>query len=391
MTEKRDYYEVLGVDRNASQQEIKSAYRRLVKKYHPDLHPDDPDAREKFKEVSEAFSVLSDPEKRQRYDRFGFAGVSDQGGFEGAGFSMEDILSQIFGFGDIFGGGRRRSKRPRQVRGEDVEDRIRLTFEEAAFGVEKEVAIRRVVPCGECGGKGGTGVERCPRCGGSGEIRQVRNLGFSQFINVTTCPQCRGTGEFVKRVCKKCKGKRIEIDTKKIKVNVPPGVESGMHFKIEGAGHLPSRDAIPGDAFLQVVVEPHPLFKRDGADVYGELHVDLATAILGGEVSLPVVDGQVKLKIPPGTQSHTEFRLRGKGIPKFKRGGRGDHYVKVVVDVPLDLTDEQVALIKRFQEIEEEKSAAAREKAEKERREEAGGPQPSNNMMPKRFGKTRRK
>ncbi|MHA1731179.1 MAG: molecular chaperone DnaJ [Promethearchaeota archaeon] len=356
--EKRDYYEVLGVGKDANDADLKRAFRKKAKQYHPDLHPDDPDATEKFKEVQEAYAVLSDPDKRRRYDQFGHAGL-EGGGFEGAGFSFSDIFGS-FGdiFGDIFGGGRSRRRgrraRRRQV-GQDVEVTVNLSFEEAVSGVEKQVNIRRAVPCSECGGVGGTDIKTCPNCGGTGEERQVQRSAFGQFVNITTCHVCQGTGEKIGNLCPKCKGKKYEIEEKKTKVNIPAGVDNGMHMKIPGHGHLPSKDAIPGDAYIKIVVRPHEIFHREDNDILSDLHIDLVTAIVGGEVPCPTIDGQVKLKIPAGTQSHTDFRLKGKGIPFLKSKKRGDQYVRVIVDIPKHITGEQRGLLDRFQEIELQK------------------------------------
>lgn len=356
---KRDYYEVLGVSRDADKREIKRAFRRQAKKYHPDLHPDVPEAREKFKEVNEAFSVLNDDEKRQVYDRFGHQGLEGSG-FGGDGFSFSnlgDIFGDLFGFGDIFGGGGRRGRRgrrrKRRVRGEDVQVKLSLTFHEAAFGTEKKVKIRRVVPCGECGGKGGSNVSTCPKCKGSGQIQHVQRTAFGQFARIVDCPTCKGSGEVIGNKCSKCHGEKIEIETKTTKIPVDAGIENGVNLKIPGHGHLPTPDAIPGDAYVYIDIEPHPEFERRGFDVFSTLHVDVVTAILGGKVKVDLIDDkQKKLTIPPGTQSGTTKGFRGKGIPKFRqKNRRGDHYIEIVVDIPENVTNEQAELLEKFREL----------------------------------------
>lgn len=357
--ERRDYYEVLGLKKEASADEIKKAYRKLAKKYHPDVNPGDKVAEAKFKEVGEAYEVLSDPEKKGRYDQFGHAGVDPNfnpnagagfGGFGGGGFGdFSDILSSMFG-----GGGGFSSRRGGPERGANLQKRVSISFEEAAFGCKKEIEVSRLVSCAECGGSGaapGTYAETCPHCGGTGEVRAQQ--GF--FMSVSTCPHCRGTGKIVKDPCKKCRGRGKVQESRKVEVAIPAGIDDGEALSVRGMGNEGERGGPPGDLIVVVAVRPHPIFERRGVDVYCELPIPFTIAALGAEVEVPTLDGKVKYQIPEGTQSHTMFRLRQKGIPYVNRPGRGDELVRVVVEVPTGLTKAQKELLREFAEKAEEK------------------------------------
>ncbi|HMF30520.1 MAG TPA: molecular chaperone DnaJ [Candidatus Lokiarchaeia archaeon] len=360
---KRDYYEVLGLGKDASPEDIKRAFRKLAKQYHPDLNPDNKDAEEKFKELQEAYSVLSDAEKKQRYDQLGFAGVDGNANFSGEGFNFADLFGGGgFGdlFGDLFGGGRRRARgggRPQQQVGEDVEKELHVTLEETVFGAKKEVTYRRAVPCSRCDGSGaepGSSVKTCTQCKGKGQVQQVRQSMFGQQIYIQPCPQCRGTGKMIDKPCTKCMGKKYEFEQKTVGITIQPGIEHGTFLKAPGAGHLPSPNAVPGDLLVGIIVDPHPVFKRYEDNLYCELAVDLVDAIMGGEVECPVISGGTKnFKIPPGTQVGTQMRIKGEGIPHLRSKQRGDLFIEVKVKIPKksDLTRDQQALLLQFQEL----------------------------------------
>jgi len=373
---KRDYYEVLGVGKEASEDEIKLAYRRLARKYHPDLNKDDPDAKTKFIELQEAYEVLSDSQKRSNYDRFGFSGVkvdmSDifSGGIPG----LNEIFNSIFGgggfggIGDIFGGGfggrsRRRSQPRRQV-GEDLEDTLEITFNEAMFGVKKDVFIERYVPCDLCEGTGSedpSAVEDCPKCKGSGRMRNVSQSAFGTVIRETVCNHCGGEGQVITKKCKECNGRKVIKEKKKIHVKIPPGIQNNVHLKVQGAGHIPARDAVPGDLYLRVYFKENEHFLRKRNDLYTKADIDIITAILGGKITVPTLDHKKKeimdkeLTIPPGTQFGTEFRIKNHGAAYLRGKGKGDQYVIANIIVPKDLSDEQKDLLKTFQELEKAK------------------------------------
>jgi len=353
---KRDYYEVLGVSRNASQDDIKKAYRRLARKYHPDANKDDPDAALKFKEISEAYHVLSDPQKRTQYDQFGHAGPEGTGfGFEGfEGF--RDFAEGFGGFNDIFdaffGGGRRRPRRAR--RGVDLRYDMELDFKEAAFGVEREIRVPREEVCPTCGGTGarpGTGPSRCPACGGTGEERFEQSTPFGRIINVRTCSRCGGAGSIVETPCEKCGGRGRVRRTRRVKVKVPAGVDDGARLRLAGEGEPGDRGARPGDLYVVIRVRPHPLFERDGADIYSTAEIGVAQAALGTTLTIDTLDGKAELKVPPGTQGGSRFRLRGKGIPVLNGYGRGDHYVRVDVKVPTKLSERERELLAELASI----------------------------------------
>lgn len=355
MAEKRDYYEVLGVGRNATPEEIKKAYKKLAKKYHPDLNPDSKTAEEKFKEVSEAYSVLSDDNQRARYDQFGHEGLNGQGmggfggfgGFGGQGFDMGDIFSSFFGGG--FGGQTRDPSAPQ--RGGDLRLDLTVTFEEAAKGVEKEVSVTRMEACPDCKGSGakpGTGRETCSQCNGSGRVRLNQTTPFGQFQTVKTCSACGGSGSVIKEPCPKCSGSGRVRKHHKIKVNVPAGVDNGSRLRMQGEGEGGVNGGGNGDLFIYVTVKPHKFFKREGDNVFLEQQISFAEAALGADIEVPTLDGPVKLTIPEGTQTGTTFRLRGRGFPKLRGYGRGDQHVRVKLFTPQRLSDEQKELLRKF-------------------------------------------
>ncbi|MHA1821024.1 MAG: molecular chaperone DnaJ [Promethearchaeota archaeon] len=337
---KRDYYEVLGVDRNADTDTIKRAFRKLALKYHPDRNKS-PDAEEKFKEIQEAYSVLSDPDKRAKYDQYGFSGV-DMGdfGFSGNGFSgLGDLFDMFFGG---FGGGRgRRGRRAqrRQVYGEDIEIVTRIKLKDVVTGIKKEIKFTRNEPCSLCNGTGAApgsdSIVVCPDCGGSGEVKHVQSSFFGRVVQITECPRCHGEGKIIKKKCKKCNGRKVEKVKKQIKVNIPPGVESGMALKVQGMGHIPQKDAIPGDLIVIVEVEKDKKFKREGTALYSKETISLIQAVKGDKIWVDTIDGRAKITVPPGTQSGTEFRLRKKGLPRLNQPERrGDHYIEVEIEIP---------------------------------------------------------
>ncbi|NLL99415.1 MAG: molecular chaperone DnaJ [Tepidanaerobacter sp.] len=358
---KRDYYEVLGVSRDATEDEIKKAYRKLARKYHPDVNKEDKDAAEKFKEINEAYEVLKDPEKRARYDQFGHAGVGQGGfdagdfggfgGFGGFGDFGSDIFDDIF---DIFGGSFGRSRRRGPTRGADIRYDLEITLEEAAFGAEKEVEIFRMESCKNCNGTGakpGTMPKTCPSCGGSGQVRRVQNLGPMQFTNVTTCTNCGGRGTIIEEPCPKCHGRGQSKVGRKIKIKVPAGVDTGSQLRMSGEGEPGELGGPPGDLYVVIRVKPHKLFVRQGDDLIYQAPISFVQATLGDEIDVPTLEEKVKLKIPEGTQPGTRFRLRSKGIPHLRGYGRGDLIVQVEVVIPKKLNDKQKELLVKFAKI----------------------------------------
>lgn len=360
MADKRDYYEVLGVAKGASDDEIKKAHRKLAKKYHPDLNRDNPEAAEKFKELNEAYEVLSDKDKRAKYDQFGFAGVdpnygAGQGGFGGGfgGFDMGD-LGDIFGsfFGGGFGGSSSRSRRNAPQRGETLQQRIMLSFEEAAFGCEKEITINRTESCDECGGTGaekGTSVETCSNCHGSGVVMQTQRTPLGMFQTQGACPNCRGTGKIIRKPCKKCGGTGKMRKSRTLKVKIPAGIDDGQSIQLRGQGNAGLNGGPSGDVIVTISIRPHPLFTRDGNNVICEIPISFPQAALGDTLQVPTIDGKVEYAIPEGTQTGTVFRLRGKGIQNVNGRGRGDQYVRVNIEVPTHLTDHQKHLLRDFE------------------------------------------
>ncbi|MCD6374236.1 MAG: molecular chaperone DnaJ [Caldisericaceae bacterium] len=361
MAQNRDYYEILGVDRNASQEEIKKAYRKLAIKYHPDKNPGDKEAEEKFKELAEAYAVLSDPEKRRRYDQFGHAGVGSGAGAQGfdfTDFDLADALRQFmeegfgFGFGDIFGSSRSGGRRRKVTRkGSDLQIKLKLTLEEIATGVTKKIKVRKKVACPECNGTGSAKYSKtvmCPVCHGSGEIRQVSRSLFGQFVNVTTCHRCNGEGQVIENPCHTCHGSGLIDGSKTIEVNVPAGVSTGNYITLRGEGNAGIRGGQPGDLIIYIEEVPHELFERQGNDVVLYLPISFPTAALGGTIEVPTLTGKAKLKIAPGTQSGKILRMRGKGIPYLRGAGSGDQLVQVQVYVPTKLNDQERQILEKL-------------------------------------------
>ena len=359
MADKRDYYEVLGVEKNASEGEIKKAYRKLAMKYHPDQNPGDKTAEEKFKEINEAYEVLSDADKKARYDQFGFAGVdpnfaASQGGGFGGGFGGFDGFDLGSIFGDFFGGGGGSSQRRNgPARGQNLGVEISITFEEAAFGCEKEVTLDRVEQCETCHGSGaaaGTSPETCPNCHGSGQVQQRRQTPMGVFATTTTCPRCGGKGKIISNPCKDCGGTGQVRRRKTVKVSIPAGIDNGQTISLRGQGNAGRNGGPSGDLLLVISVLPHQLFRRDGEDVYCDAPITFTQAVLGGEMEIPTIDGKVKYTIPEGTQTGTTFRLRGKGIPNVNGRGRGDQFVTVHIETPRNLNREQKEALRKFSE-----------------------------------------
>ena len=359
MAEKRDYYEVLGIQKGASEDEIKKAYKKLARKYHPDMNPGDKEAEEKFKEVNEANEVLSDPEKKARYDQFGFAGVDPNygagagGGAYGGGFDFGD-LGDIFGsfFGGGFGGGQRRNPNAPQ-RGESIRASVSVSFTEAAFGCEKSVTLERSEQCPTCKGNGcapGTTPEICPDCHGTGTVQTRRQTPMGVFASNGPCRKCGGTGRLIHQPCPDCRGTGAVRKRKTIKVNIPAGIDHGQTISLRGQGNAGRNGGPAGDLLITVMVQPHELFRRDGVDVFCEAPITFAQAVLGAELEIPTIDGKVKYSIPEGTQTGTVFRLKGKGIPVLNGRGRGDQYVTVTIETPRNLNKVLKEALRRFSE-----------------------------------------
>ncbi|WP_299702895.1 molecular chaperone DnaJ [uncultured Pontibacter sp.] len=357
---KRDYYEVLGVSKGASQEEIKKAYRKLAIKYHPDKNPDDHTAEDNFKEAAEAYEVLSDQQKRQRYDQFGHQGMN--GGFGGGGgMNMEDIFSQ---FGDIFGGGggggfesffggagRQGGRRTRK--GSNLRIKLKLNLEEIANGVEKKIKVKRYVACGTCGGNGaknGTEMQTCGSCQGSGQVRKVVNTMLGQMVSTATCPTCNGEGRIVTQNCEACHGSGRELQEEVITINVPAGVMDGMQLSMSGKGNVPERGGVPGDLLIQIEEEEHPSLKRDGNNVIFDQYISFIDAALGADIEVPTIGGRVKITIKPGTQSGEIFRLRGKGVKDINGYGKGDQLIHINVWTPKSLSSEERAALERLRD-----------------------------------------
>ena len=368
MAEKRDYYEVLGVGKNASDNEIKSAYRKLAKKYHPDLNPGNKEAEEKFKEVNEANDVLSDPEKRKRYDQFGFAGVDPNyaaqqgggaGGFGGGfgGVDLGDLFGDIFGSGGFGGfggfGGSSRANPNAPRKGHDIQASVILTFEEAAHGCSKTVTINRQETCRDCGGSGaehGTSPETCPHCGGRGYVVTQQRTPFGVMQSQQPCSYCGGRGTIIKNPCRTCRGTGKTGARKTLEVRIPAGIDDDQNIALRGQGDAGSNGGPAGDVIVHVTVKPDPVFERDGFDVWVHEPITFSQAVLGAEITVPTVDGKVAYTIPEGTQSGTKFRLRGKGIQYLNGRGRGDQYVVVDVEIPKKLTKAQRDALKAFED-----------------------------------------
>ena len=353
--QKRDYYEVLGVDKNADEAAIKKAYRVLAKKYHPDMNPGDKEAEKKFKEASEAYAVLSDPEKKRQYDQFGHAAFEGgAGGFGGFDFSSADF-GDIFGdiFGDFFGGGRRSGRGSSgPMKGANIRTSVRITFEEAVFGIEKELEITLKDECASCHGSGakpGTSPETCAKCGGKGQVVFTQPSFFGTVRNVQTCPDCNGPGKVIKDKCPDCHGSGYIASRKKIKVSIPAGIDNGQSVRIRDKGEPGSNGGPRGDLLVEVIVGRHPIFQRQDYNIYSTVPVSFAVAALGGEIVIDTVDGKVIYDVKAGTQTDTRVRLKGKGVPSLRnKENRGDHYVTLVVQVPDKLSHEAKELLKQF-------------------------------------------
>ncbi len=365
---KQDYYEVLGVDRGASDDEIKRAYRRLAVKYHPDKNPDDPKAEEKFKEVTEAYEVLRDREKRRLYDQYGHAGLSGQGGFGGGGFQgghefdLSDALRAFmrdfggFGFEDVFsgGGGRSRGQRGRR-RGRDLQIKVKLSLEEIAEGVTKTIKLRKQIACSACGGSGaraGSRPRTCTECGGQGRIRRVQRTLLGQFVNVVTCPACHGEGKVIADPCPDCRGTGVVRGEETVKVKIPAGVSSGNYITLKSQGDAGEHGGPAGDVFVVVEEKENDLFERHGDDLLITLPVLPSDLALGAKVEVPTVSGRVSMKIPAGTHSHKIFRIPNRGIPHLHGPGRGDQLVRVVAWTPQKLSREEREHFERLRELE---------------------------------------
>ena len=354
---KRDYYEVLGVSKGASENEIKKAYKKMARKYHPDLNPGDKDAEEHFKEVNEAYEVLSDPDKKARYDQYGHAGVDPNFGAGGAGFDgsfdfgdLGDIFGSFFGGG--FGGGRRTNPNAPQ-RGESIRMSLAISFEEAAFGCEKAVTVERTEQCDTCHGSGcapGTTPEVCPDCRGTGQVQVRRQTPMGVFASNGPCRKCGGTGRLIHQPCPDCRGSGAVRKRKTIKVTIPAGIDHGQTISLRGQGNAGKNGGPAGDLLITVMVQPHELFRRDGVDVFCEAPITFSQAVLGAELEIPTIDGKVKYSIPEGTQTGTVFRLKGKGIPVLNGRGRGDQYVTVTIETPRNLNKEQKEALRKFSE-----------------------------------------
>ena len=369
---KRDYYEILGLQKGASEEEIKKAYKKLARKYHPDMNPGDKSAEEMFKEVNEANEVLSDPQKKARYDQFGFAGVDPSygagtgggaggGGAYGGGMDFDfGDLGDIFGsfFGGGFGGATRANPNAPQ-RGESLRTSVNLDFEEACFGCEKDVIIERVEPCDDCKGSGcekGTTAEVCQECGGRGMVQQRHQTPLGFMSTSSPCPRCGGRGKIIHKPCKSCNGRGMVRKRKTIKVNIPAGIDNGQTISLRGQGNAGKNGGPSGDLLIVIAVRPHDVFRREGTSILCEAPITFTQAALGAELEIPTIDGKVKYTIPEGTQSGTTFRLKGKGVPGVGGRARGDQYVTVYIETPRNLTKEQKAALRKFSELLGEKN-----------------------------------
>ena len=378
MADKRDYYEVLGVDKSADDAAIKKAYRQLAKKYHPDTNPGNAEAEAKFKEASEAYAVLSDADKRRQYDQFGHAAFQGGGAGGAGGFDFSD-MGDIFGdiFGDFFGGGRRSSASNGPRKGANIRVGVRIAFEEACFGTEKEIEVTLKEDCTTCKGTGakeGSSPVTCPKCGGKGQVVYTQQSFFGMVRNVQTCPDCNGKGKIIKDKCPDCRGTGYTSARKKIQVSIPAGIDDGQSIRIASKGEPGTNGGPRGDLLVEVTVMRHPIFQRDGYDLYSTAPISFAQAALGGDVRISTIDGDVLFNIKAGTQTDTRIRLRGKGVPSLRnKAMRGDQYVTLVVQVPEKLTAEQIEALKAFDAamggtLEEEKKSGE----ELEKKEEKG-------------------
>ncbi len=355
--QKRDYYEVLGVDRGADDATIKKAYRKLAKKYHPDMNPGDQEAEKKFKEASEAYAVLSDADKRRQYDQFGHAafdgGAGGAGGFDFSGMDMGDIFGDIFG--DFFGGGSRRQANNGPMKGANIRTSVRITFEEAVFGCEKEIELVLKDECTTCGGTGakpGTSPETCTKCGGKGKVVFSQQSLFGMVQNVQTCPDCGGKGKIIRDKCTSCRGTGYTASKKKIKVSIPAGIDHGQSVRIRDKGEPGINGGPRGDLLVEVVVSRHPVFQRQDMNIYSAAPISFAQAALGGEARISTIDGDILYEVKPGTQTDTRIRLKGKGVPSLRNKNiRGDHYVTLVVQVPTSLNAEAKEALRAFDAV----------------------------------------
>ncbi|HDQ44909.1 MAG TPA: molecular chaperone DnaJ [bacterium] len=351
---KEDYYHVLGISRDASADEIKKSYRQLAMKYHPDRNPGDREAEDKFKEAAEAYEVLSDPEKRQRYDRFGHEGVrgGGMGGFGGFDFDLSDALrtfmSGFGGFGDIFG---ESGQKTGPQRGQDLQVRLKLTLEEVAGGVEKRIKIKRWLPCEACQGSGAANAEAlksCPDCGGAGQVRQVSRSLFGQFVNITTCPRCGGSGRVITEPCRSCTGSGRKKGESTVQVKIPAGVSTGNYLTLRGEGDAGPKGGACGDVVVLIEEIPDERFERHGDDILYNLNVGYTQAVLGDEIQIPTINGKAKLVIEPGTQSGKILRMKGKGVPHLHGSGRGDQLIRVHVWTPVNVSREVKGILKQL-------------------------------------------
>lgn len=357
MASKRDYYEILGVGRNASADEIKKAYRQMAIKYHPDKNPGDSKAEDKFKEAAEAYEVLSTPEKKARYDQYGHQGMGGNGGGGHGGMNMDDIFSQ---FGDVFGGGGfegffggGRGGRSGQRQGSNLRIKLKLTLEEAALGVEKKIKVKRNVNCKTCNGSGAknsSAMQTCSNCNGSGQVRRVTNTILGQMMSTSTCPVCNGEGKIVKEKCGTCHGEGVTPEEEVITIKVPAGVADGMQLSMSGKGNMPPRGGVPGDLIILIEEEEHAFLKREGANVVFDLHINFVDATLGTSVEVPTIDGKVKIKIDAGTQSGKILRLKDKGVKDLNSYQKGDQLIYVNVWTPKQLTSQEKEILEKLRE-----------------------------------------
>ena len=368
MAEKRDYYEVLGVQKTATEDEIKKAYRKMAKKYHPDLHPGDAEAEAMFKEINESYEVLSDPDKRAKYDQFGHAafdpnaGFGGGGGFGGFGGGMDpfgdigDILGSMFGGGfGGFGGGARQQNGPRK--GENVRVNLTIDFEEAVFGCKKEIPVNMIEACEDCHGSGcapGTAPETCPECGGRGTVVKTERTIFGMTQTSSQCPRCKGRGKIIHTPCPSCRGNGRVRKQKKVSVSIPAGIDNGQTISLRGLGNDGINGGAPGDLLVTVTVRAHALFERDGSSILLDLPISYAQAVLGAEVTIPTLTGKVNLNIPEGTETGTVFRLKGKGVPYMRGNGNGDQFVTVTIETPKNLNAAQKDALRKFAEAMDE-------------------------------------
>ena len=354
MADKKDYYEVLGVAKSASSDDIKKAYRKLAKKYHPDVNPGNKEAEAKFKEINEAYSILSDEQKRSQYDRFGHAAFDGTGGFgdfDGFGFGgLDDIFESFMGGGF----GRSRTKRGGPQRGNDIQHALEISFEEAAFGAAKEISVTRLQNCPTCGGTGakpGTSPETCGHCHGTGQIRYSQSTVFGQFVNVKTCEYCHGEGKVITHPCENCHGRGRITKTSHISINIPAGIDDSQTISLRGEGEPGLRGGPAGDLYVTIHIRPHPIFRREGYNVICDVPISFSQAALGAEIDIPTIDGITRFTIPEGTQTATVFKLKGKGIKNLRNTSRGDQYIRVNIEVPKKLSPKQKELLKQFADV----------------------------------------